>query len=106
MREYQALFIFSEKFKEEELEKALEGAKGEIEKLGGKISHTEMMGRRSFARTMKKQDGGYYARVDMEFDPQQIDALNRRFVLSESVFRVQVCRTPEKPPDEPKTEAA
>ncbi|MDA0322765.1 MAG: 30S ribosomal protein S6 [Verrucomicrobia bacterium] len=101
MREYQAMFIFSDKFNEEELENAQEQAKGEIEKLGGKISHIEKMGRRSFARTMKKRDGGFYVRMDMDFDPQQIEALNQRYALTESVFRVQICRTPEIPPDEP-----
>jgi ribosomal protein S6 len=101
VREYQAIFIFSEKFNEEELENAQEQAKSEIESLGGKISHIEKMGRRSFARTMKRQGGGHYVRIDMDFDPQQIDALNRRYALVESVFRVQICRTPEIPPDEP-----
>ena len=95
MRTYEGLFIFPGSFNEEELSKGIEQAKGEIEKLGGKVTGTDTLGRRLFARHLKKRTSGHYAKVRFDFDPTQIDALHKRYALSESVFRVQICRTEE-----------
>jgi len=98
LRLYEGLFIFSEKFNEEELDRAVKSAQAEIEKHGGKIEGVEVLGRRGFARPLQKQEAGNYVRVTFLAGPEAITPLRARYRLAESVFRVQITRAePVKP---------
>ena len=81
--------------KEDVLQKALEQLQGEITKLKGTIKEARVLGRRQFARQMKKQDSGQYVRVDFQMAPDSISALLARFKLNESVFRLQIVAADE-----------
>ena len=52
----------------------------------------EVLGKRAFARPMKKREGGVYVRIRIAIDPSQLDALCGRYTLSEEVFRVQIVK--------------
>lgn len=90
MKTYEALFIFCGQHKDVELDTLVEKAKDEIVKLGGDITGTQGIGKKTFARTMKKRDSGHYVRVGFFLDPLKIDALLARYKLNEDVFRVQI----------------
>ena len=90
LKTYEALFIFDQSLDDEAVGKALERVQGEIERLNGKVVDTQMMGKRTFARPMKKREMGHYVRLLVELDPQSIVPLHARFKLNEDVFRAQI----------------
>ncbi len=96
MKKYDALYIFTTATKEEALNPLIEKVVGEITRLGGDPIGTEMLGKRTFARSMHKQDSGFYVRVRFEFDPAQIDALRARYTLIDEVFRVEILTVDER----------
>ena len=89
-KKYDGLYIFSGTAKDDVLDQIVEKVSGEITRLGGSPIGTEMLGRRTFARTMGKRDNGVYVRIRFELPPAQIDALLERYSLMDDVFRVQV----------------
>ena len=100
---YKMMFIFLPDLGEEAGEKVLDAIREEISKLDGKVLRTEYLGRRTFARPLKKQEEGHYVRLYVELGPEAIDALLARFKLNSDIFRVQILRSPagsELPPEE------
>jgi ribosomal protein S6 len=92
---YEGLFIFPETLNEEELDQAIEAVKTELEKLEGTLESTTRLGKRSFARPMKKKKGGIYAIIMFSIDGQQIPALKHRLKLGTNVFRAQFVKKDE-----------
>lgn len=95
MKKYDGLYIFAGSAKDDVLEKQIEKACGEITRLSGKILNTDVLGKKTFARTMKKRDSGVYVTVRFELDPQQVTALKNRYRLMDEVFRVQILAVDE-----------
>lgn len=89
------MIIFSSSMKEDALQKAMEQIQGEITKLKGTIKEARILGKRQFARQMKKQDSGQYARIDFQMAPDTVAALLARFKMSESIFRLQLIAADE-----------
>ena len=98
MRTYEGLFIFSDKFNDEELANSVAYVKTEIEKLGGKIAGSEALGRRVFCRPLRKQEAGHYIRVTFDMSPENVAPLRARYRLAENVFRVQVTHAEVRAP--------
>jgi ribosomal protein S6 len=96
VRTYEALFIFANSLKDEARDKALERIREEIGKLKGTVLGTEALGRRQFARPMKKLEGGFFVKLVISLDPRNVDPLLARFKLNEDIFRVQIVTTAEK----------
>lgn len=90
MKKYDALFIFVNAPKEEAVDPITEKVCGEITRLGGVILGSEMLGRKTFARELKKREAGIYVRVRFELDPAKVSELCARYALSEDIFRVQL----------------
>ncbi len=90
LKKYDGLFIFSGSLKDEALEKAVERTAAEIVRLGGTIDESDVLGRRAFARPMKKRDNGVYVRIRFHIEPSKLTALRERFRLNDEVFRMQV----------------
>jgi ribosomal protein S6 len=86
---YEGLFIFPETLDEVQLDQAIEAVKGELEKLGGTLESSTRLGKRSFARPLKKKKGGMYVVIMFRLEGGQIDALKRRLKLATNVFRAQ-----------------
>lgn len=97
MNKYEAMIIYPESLKDEALEAAFEKVAGEIEKLGGTVENKTRLGRRSFARPLKKHTGGQYAVIGFFLDGAKVAALQARFRLNEEIFRVQIVRATEAP---------
>jgi ribosomal protein S6 len=86
---YEGLFIFPETLDEEGLDQAIVRVKEELEKLGGSIESTTRMGKKAFARSLKKQKAGLYVVMMFKVDGLKIDAFKSRLKLSTNVFRHQ-----------------
>ena len=93
---YEGLYIFDERLKEEELKQAVDQAHALIEKHGGSVLGSKTLGRRTFARQLKKRQAGIYVRTVFNMDPEKISPLLASYKLSEVVFRVQICRGDSK----------
>ena len=86
---YEGLFIFPETLDEEGLDMAVARVKEELEKLGGTLESTTRMGKKNFARPLKKQKAGYYVMLVFKLEGAQIDAFKKRLKLATDVFRAQ-----------------
>lgn len=86
---YEGLFIFPETLEDAQLDQAVEAVKGELEKLGGTLESSTRLGKRSFARPLRKKKAGIYVVIVFRLDGGQIDALKRRLKLATNVFRAQ-----------------
>jgi len=96
MRKYDGLYIFAGSARDEVLDKMIEAAVAEITNLSGNILSTEILGKKTFARPMKKRDNGVYVKIRFEVAPDAIDKLTKRYKLVEDVFRVQFLAVDER----------
>ena len=86
---YEGLFIFPETLDEETLDLAIVRVKEELEKLGGSLESTTRMGKKNFARPLKKQKAGFYVVLMIKLDGTKLDAFKKRLTLATDVFRSQ-----------------
>jgi len=86
---YEGMFIFPESLDEEGLDQAITRVKEELEKLGGSIESTTRMGKKTFARPLKKQKAGLYVVMMFKIEGSKIDAFKSRLKLTSNVFRHQ-----------------
>jgi len=96
LKTYEGLFIFSSSLKEEERGKALERVRGELARAEATVLGVEQLGRRAFARPIRKRESGYYVRVVFECDPQAVATLTARYKLNTDLLRVQFLVADEK----------
>jgi ribosomal protein S6 len=95
LKTYDLLLIFFSSVKEEDLEKGLENVHTEIERLGGTVAGTNVLGRRAFARPMQKEREGLYVRMKVALGPDKVSALLARLKLNTRVLRVQITNVRE-----------
>ncbi|MFA6172787.1 MAG: 30S ribosomal protein S6 [Kiritimatiellales bacterium] len=86
---YEGLFIFPETLEEAQLDLAVEAVKVELEKLGGSLESSTRLGKRSFARPLRKKKNGIYVVIMFRLEGGQIDAFKHRLKLATNVFRAQ-----------------
>lgn len=89
---YEGLVIFPESMQETDLDQAIGKVTGEVERLGGRMLGVERIGRKTFARPMRKREAGNYIRVGFELAPDKMADLNARYRLNEEIFRSQFVR--------------
>lgn len=87
--EYEGLFIFPETLEDAQLDQSIEAVKAELEKLGGTLESSTRLGKRPFARPLRKKKNGIYVVMVFRLDGGQIDALKHRLKLATDVFRTQ-----------------
>ncbi len=90
MRTYEGLFIFEDSLRDEALDGVLDRVRGDITRFGGQILATIHIGRKTFARPMKKRETGQYFRIVFDIGPEHIAALRARYRINEDVLRVQI----------------
>lgn len=86
---YEGLFIFPETLDEAQLDQAIESVKVELEKLNGTLESSTRLGKRSFARPLRKKKGGIYVVIMFRLEGGQIASLKHRLKLATNVFRAQ-----------------
>ena len=95
------MFIFSDRFSEEELDGVIKSTRSEIEGLSGEVVSSTRLGRRQFARSIKKNDHGHYVVMNFKIEPHHIPSIHAKFKLSDSVLRVQIVVAEVVPEPEP-----
>ena len=90
LKKYDVLFIFPDRLNADGVKEVQERIRKDVESFGGIVGSVDEMGKRPFARPMKKREAGYYARMKLEMDPGKINAFKDRYALVDDVFRVQV----------------
>lgn len=90
MKQYDALYIFTGVSRDEALQANLDKALAEVTRLGGELVGQNTLGKRAFARPMKKRDTGVYVKVRFSIEPSVLKELVNRYRLVEEVFRVQI----------------
>ena len=96
MKKYDGLYIFAGQAKDDVLEGQIAKAVAEVTRLGGNILTQEVLGKRAFARPMRKRESGVYVMVRFELDPSKVKELVNRYRLVEEVFRVQILAVDER----------
>jgi len=90
LKAYDAIFILPAHLDSDGVAAAMQRVRDEIGKLGGQTQEPEGMGKKAFARPMKKQDAGHYVKLRFNLDPEKVAPLRGRIKLIEDVFRVQI----------------
>jgi ribosomal protein S6 len=90
------MYIFANVAKDDSIDGLIEKASNEITRLNGKVLSTNVLGKRSFARTMQKKDGGVFVKIRFELNPLQVVTLQGRYLLLEDFFRVQILAVDER----------
>jgi len=88
-RIYEGLFIFPETLDEEGLDKAIEAVNNELVNLGGSLDSSVRMGKKQFARMMKKKKSGYYVVLVFSIETEKITKFKERLKIGTNVFRYQ-----------------
>ena len=69
------------------MDHSIERVKEELEKLGGSLESSVLMGKKQFARILKKEKSGFYVVLVFKLGADQVDAFKQRLKLSSDVFR-------------------
>jgi ribosomal protein S6 len=89
------MVILPESLTEDEIEQGLTRLTDAIKAQGGSGGKASRMGRKTFARPMKKQHVGEYALLRFELAGDKVDPMIKSLKLDEAIFRIQVTRLPE-----------
>jgi ribosomal protein S6 len=99
MKKYEGLFILNISGKEDGAKDALDRISNEIVHAGGKVETVQKMDRKAFSRIAdKRHSSGFYANVIFAGTPTIVSQLQKKFSLSEEVFRVLFTLSPEPKP--------
>lgn len=90
MTTYEGLFVFPEQLQDQEVEEARQAVVADLERFGAKLLGSRTLGRRTFARPIKKMRAGVYVRMVFEMDNQGVDGLRRRLALQDKLIRAQI----------------
>lgn len=90
MTTYEGLFVFPERLQEQEIADALAAVVADMERFDVKLLGTRKLGRRTFARPIRKMRAGVYVRMVFEMDGQKVDALRQRLKLNNTLIRAQI----------------
>jgi len=95
---YEGLFIFPETLKDDALEKAIDQVKADVKRLSGAVESVTRVGRKPFARPIRKQGAGHYVVMNLEIAGENLKDLNARLNLNDDVVRVQFLKLPASAP--------
>jgi len=104
LKTYDVLLVLSSSMSEDAVKKALERVSDEIARAGGSVDAPRVLGKRAFARPLKKRQEGLYVRMGLSMEPAQVETLRARFRLNEDIFRSQIVSVALRAEEKPKTE--
>jgi len=90
LRTYEAIFVLDERQYDDGGEAFSHELVKQIERLGGQVRERTAMGRKQFARPVRKQTAGIYWDLVFELPPEKVVELKEHYRLNESVFRSEV----------------
>lgn len=95
-RVYEVMYIAQPETADEDITKLNEAIQQQIEREGGTIVKTEVMGKRKLAYPIKKKTEGHYTLFEIEGSGQEIAELERRFRVNDTVIRFVTVRVDEE----------
>jgi len=95
-RVYEVMYIAAPETADEDVTKLNEAIQQQVEKEGGTIVKTEVMGRRKLAYPIQKKTEGHYTLFEIEGAGQEIAELERRFRVNDAVIRFVTVRVDEE----------
>jgi len=90
------MYIAAPEMADEEITTLNETIQQLIEKEGGTVVKTEVMGRRKLAYPIQKKTEGHYTLFEIEGSGQEIAELERRFRVNDAVIRFVTVRVDEE----------
>lgn len=106
MRDYEAVFIVDDRSLNVSLENFTNQVVSQVQDMGGKVHSTESLGRKQFARPIKKQQAGTYLDFIISLDPDKVEDFTESYRLSDEVLRLKIFAYEEKPEKSAGSEAA
>jgi small subunit ribosomal protein S6 len=95
-RVYEVMYIAAPETADEDVTKLNEAIQQQIEREGGSVVKTEVMGKRKLAYPIKKKTEGHYTLFEIEGSGQEIAELERRFRVNDAVIRFVTVRVDEE----------
>ena len=90
MRTYEAIFILDQRKCEDGGDGLAQEVCRNIENLGGRVESRNNVGRRQFARPIRKQHAGIYWGFVFDLDPDKVAEFKEAYRLNDMVFRAEV----------------
>lgn len=89
-RDYEALVILKTAGTEQDVTRQAAGLEEPIKRVGGRIEHSQSMGRRKLAYRIAHQMEGHYILLRFQAPTERVAELERQFRLNESVVRFMI----------------
>ena len=90
MKKYETIVILDEKRIDDDGTKFLKEFENVLtEEIGGTVVETEIMGRKQFAREIKRKKTGIYLDIIHEMTEDKVKVLRDKYKLNETVLRLQ-----------------
>jgi len=90
LNKYEAVFILNIRKVDDEGDAFSKEFTGMLEEWGGNIVETQPMGRKQFAREIKKSKAGIYWNYVFNLDPEKVLAIRNQFRLDDRVIRLMI----------------
>lgn len=90
MKKYEAIFILDMRKVEDEGKAFSEEFGKLIQSWGGNMVESVSMGRRQFAREIRKRKAGVYLNFVFEVDPEKETQIREQYRLDERVLRIMI----------------
>ena len=87
MKKYEGVFIVKPDMNKDDQGKIAEVIKASITKNGGKLTTSEIWGKRRLTHPIKGHKEGDFHRVEFEIDPKSISDLKQAYRLNEDIIR-------------------
>ncbi len=96
MKRYEGLFILNTAGQEDTIQELVDKLSADITDVGGKVEAVQKMDKRAFARVAnKKHQDGFYVNVIFEGASNISEALQEKYALDTTVFRMLITHAPK-----------
>jgi small subunit ribosomal protein S6 len=95
-RTYELMFIIRPDMADEEVDKLIGTLESNVTTAGGTVKHTERMGKRRLAYTVRKFNEGLYILLTLEGTGEMIHEVERRLRVTEPVIKFISVRVDEE----------
>lgn len=99
MKRYEGLFILNTAGQEDTIQELVDKLSADITDVGGKVEAVQKMDKRQFVRVAnKKHQDGFYVNVIFEGESNISKALQEKYILDTTVFRMLITHAPTAAP--------
>lgn len=92
MNKYELLYIISSDLAEEQREALIKKVASMVENKGGKVEGTDKWGMKKLAYPINFKNEGFYVLMNVEMNPQEIDAMSKLMNITEGIIRQMFVR--------------